>query len=80
MAEAGNIGMTTPLLGNTASITAQDGLSPEAGKNITVTGANLSSGGDMLLNAWGDIAVNANQLTNGEQRNGTHRHDIRARK
>ena len=58
----GNIGLKDTLLGNAASITAQDGLSLEAGKNITVTGANLSSGGDMLLNAWGDIAVNANQI------------------
>ncbi len=58
----GNIGLKDTLLGNTASITAQDGLSLEAGKNITVTGANLVSGGDMLLNAWGDIAVNANQI------------------
>ncbi|MFT2929930.1 contact-dependent inhibition toxin CdiA [Enterobacter sp. HK-058-C-ECC] len=58
----GKIGLKDTLLGNTASITAQDGLSLEAGKNITVTGANLASGGDMLLNAWGDIAVNANQV------------------
>ncbi|MDE4066941.1 hemagglutinin repeat-containing protein, partial [Enterobacter asburiae] len=58
----GNIGLKDTLPGNTASITAQDGLSLEAGKNITVTGANLASGGDMLLNAWGDIAVNANQI------------------
>lgn len=58
----GNIGLKDTLLGNMASITAQDGLSLEAGKNITVTGANLASGGDMLLNAWGDIAVNANQI------------------
>lgn len=58
----GNIGLKDTLLGNTASITAQDGLSLEAGKNITVTGANLASGGDMLLNAWGDITVNANQI------------------
>ncbi|WP_429830655.1 hemagglutinin repeat-containing protein [Enterobacter bugandensis] len=57
-----NIGLKDTLLGNTGSITAQDGLSLEAGKNITVTGANLASGGDMLLNAWGDIAVNANQI------------------
>lgn len=58
----GKIGLKDTLLGSTASITAQDGLSLEAGKNITVTGANLASGGDMLLNAWGDIAVNANQI------------------
>ncbi|WP_343437411.1 contact-dependent inhibition toxin CdiA [Enterobacter roggenkampii] len=58
----GTIGLKDTQLGNTASITAQDSLSLEAWKNITVTGANLTSGGDMLLNAWGDIAVNANQI------------------
>jgi len=57
-----NISLKDTLLGTTASIMAQDGLSLEAGKNITVTGANLASGGDMLLNAWGDIAVNENQI------------------
>ncbi|MCW2460725.1 UNVERIFIED_ORG: filamentous hemagglutinin [Enterobacter sp. JUb101] len=57
-----NVTIKDTVLGTTASITAQDSLSLEAGKNITVTGANLASGGDMLLNAWGDIAVNANQV------------------
>uniref|UniRef100_UPI00390821B3 hemagglutinin repeat-containing protein n=1 Tax=Lelliottia wanjuensis TaxID=3050585 RepID=UPI00390821B3 len=57
-----NVSIKDTVLGTTASITAQDSLSLEAGKNITVTGANLASGGDMLLNAWGDIAVNANKI------------------
>jgi len=57
-----NVTIKDTVLGTAASITAQDSLSLEAGKNITVTGANLASGGDMLLNAWGDIAVNANQV------------------
>jgi len=57
-----NVSLKDTVLGSTASITAQDSLSLEAGKNITITGANLTSGGDMLLNAWGDIAVNANQV------------------
>ncbi|AVY96920.1 hypothetical protein DAI21_04090 [Lelliottia sp. WB101] len=57
-----NVSLKDTVLGSTASITAQDSLSLEAGKNITITGANLASGGDMLLNAWGDIAVNANQV------------------
>ena len=56
------VSLKETLLGSTASITAQDSLSLEAGKNITVTGASLAAGGDMLLNAWGDIAVNANQV------------------
>jgi filamentous hemagglutinin len=57
-----NVSLKETFLGSTASITAQDSLSLEAGKNITVTGASLAAGGDMLLNAWGDIAVNANQV------------------
>ncbi len=57
-----NVSIKDTVLGSTASITAQDSLSLEAGKNITVTGASLAAGGDMLLNAWGDIAVNANQV------------------
>lgn len=57
-----NVGLKDTLLGSTASIVAQDSLSLEAGKNITVTGASLAAGGDMLLNAWGDIAVNAHQV------------------
>ena len=57
-----NVSIKDTVLGSAASITAQDSLSLEAGKNITVTGASLAAGGDMLLNAWGDIAVNANQV------------------
>lgn len=57
-----NVSLKETILGNTASITAQDSLSLEAGKNITVTGASLAAGGDMLLNAWGDIAINAHQV------------------
>mgnify|MGYP001236415927 CR=1 FL=1 len=68
--------MTTATAGPMASITALDTLSLTAGQNINVTGANLSAGGDLLMKAWGDIAVSANQLTNGEQRNGTHWQDI----
>lgn len=68
--------MTTATAGPIASITALDTLSLTAGQNINVAGANLSAGGDLLMKAWGDIAVNANQLTNGDQRNGTHWQDI----
>lgn len=55
-------------LGETAAINAQDSLSLAAGNNITVTGANLSSGGDLLMNAWGDVAVNANQINDSFSR------------
>lgn len=64
-----NVSIKDTVLGSTASITAQDSLSLEAGKNITVTGASLAAGGDMLLNAWGDIAVNANQVNDAYSSN-----------
>ncbi len=56
-------------LGDTAAINAQDSLSLVAGNNIAVTGANLTSGGsDLLMNAWGDVAVNANQINDSFSR------------
>ncbi|WP_374258620.1 hemagglutinin repeat-containing protein [Yokenella regensburgei] len=58
------------LLGTTASITAQDGLSMLAGKDITATGAKIAAGGSLLMNAWGDIALNANQLNEAQGRSG----------
>ncbi|ELY2498019.1 hemagglutinin repeat-containing protein [Cronobacter muytjensii] len=57
-------------LGSTATIGAQDSLALQAGKNITLTGANLASGGDLLMNAWGDIAVNANQVNDAYGQSG----------
>ncbi|WP_050568187.1 hemagglutinin repeat-containing protein [Cronobacter muytjensii] len=73
-----NIKDTT--LGNTASINAQNSLSLTAEKNIAITGATLSSGHDLLMNAWGDIAVIANQTNNSLSQSGyrkkTITHDI----
>lgn len=65
-----NVSFKDTLLGSTASITAQDGLSLSAGKDITVTGANLSAGGSLLMDAWGDIAVNANQINDARSHSG----------
>ncbi|WP_338843361.1 hemagglutinin repeat-containing protein [Citrobacter europaeus] len=65
-----NVSFKDTLLGSTASITAQDGLSLSAGKDITVTGANLSAGGSLLMEAWGDIAVNANQINDARSHSG----------
>ncbi|EPN1696423.1 hemagglutinin repeat-containing protein [Cronobacter malonaticus] len=58
------------MLGSTATISAQDSLALQAGKNITLTGANLTSGGDLLMNAWGDIEVNANQINDAYGQSG----------
>lgn len=73
----GKIGLKDTLLGNTASITAQDGLSLEAGKNITVTGANLASGGDMLLNAGNDLNMNAVQTSESSRKGKSESHSTR---
>ncbi|ROP60173.1 filamentous hemagglutinin [Enterobacter sp. BIGb0383] len=56
------LSITDTKSGNIASITAQDTLSLDAGKNITIGGASLTSGGGMLMKAWGDIALNANNI------------------
>lgn len=62
-------------MGDIAAITAQESLSLSAGNNIIVTGASLASGGNMLLDAWGDIAVNGNEINSAYhvQKAGTDR-------
>ncbi|MEQ4532053.1 MAG: hemagglutinin repeat-containing protein, partial [Mixta sp.] len=58
----GTLSLTNTYLGKSATINALDSLNLSAGKDINVQGAELKSGGDLLLNAWGDIAVNANEI------------------
>ncbi|WP_342322975.1 hemagglutinin repeat-containing protein [Kosakonia sp. BYX6] len=55
----GSVSLQDTTLGSIASITAQDGLSLTAGKDITLTGSTLAAGGDLLMDASGNIAVNA---------------------
>ena len=62
---------TETLSGPTASITSLDSLSLKAGNNIAVTGANLKAGGDLLLNAWNDIAITGNQNVTGSAQSGS---------
>ncbi len=57
----GSVSLKDTTLGSIASITAQDGLSLTAGKDITLTGSTLSAGGNLLMDATGNIAVNAIQ-------------------
>lgn len=66
----GNVSFKDTLLGTTASITAQDGLSLSAGQNITVTGATLSAGDSLQMNAAGDITVNANHINDAQSHAG----------
>ncbi|TNV16432.1 filamentous hemagglutinin N-terminal domain-containing protein, partial [Buttiauxella sp. B2] len=56
--------------GNVASITSLDSLSLNAGQDINITGANISAGGSLLMQAWGDIAVTANKVTNSYNQSG----------
>ncbi|WP_337249251.1 hemagglutinin repeat-containing protein [Cronobacter sakazakii] len=66
----GSVMLKDTTLGSTTTVSAQDSLALQAGKNITLTGANLTSGGDLLMNAWGDIAVNANQVNDAYGQSG----------
>ncbi|NIF47131.1 filamentous hemagglutinin N-terminal domain-containing protein [Enterobacter sp. Ap-1006] len=61
------LAFTNTEVGPLASITAADGLSLSAGKDILNTGANLSAGGDMLLKALDDITITGNQLVDRKQ-------------
>lgn len=58
--------------GSIAAITADQSLTLNAGKNITLDGASLSSGSNLLMSAWGDIALNANQLATTSGGVGNH--------
>jgi filamentous hemagglutinin len=65
-----NKSLTETLSGPTATITALDSLSLKAGNDISVTGANLSAGGNLLMDAWNDIAVTSNQVVTGNSQSG----------
>jgi filamentous hemagglutinin len=59
------VNLTSTLTGNTASISATDGLLMKAGQDINVTGANVSAGGSLAMVADGNISVTENQLSDG---------------
>ncbi|MDU4093333.1 MAG: hemagglutinin repeat-containing protein, partial [Pantoea sp.] len=59
--------------GKTASISAQDVLSINAGKDIHVQGAEITSAKDLLMNAWGDISVTANEIRQEESQSSAYR-------
>lgn len=48
--------------GSTATLSAEQNLTLSSGKNISLEGSALSAGNDLLMSAWGDIAVNANKV------------------
>ncbi|MCP2002711.1 UNVERIFIED_ORG: filamentous hemagglutinin [Buttiauxella agrestis ATCC 33320] len=66
----GHVGIVDTTVGNIASITSLDALSLSAGQNINITGANVAAGGNLLMDAWGDIAITANQATHRYSQSG----------
>lgn len=60
----GSVNIKDTAFGSTASITGQDGLSLIAGRDITHSAATASSGGDLLMDAGGNLAINA--ITNND--------------
>jgi len=71
--KGGTISLKDTTLGSIASITALDGLSLTAGKDITLTGSTLAAGGDLLMDAGGNIAVNAIEINDAHGQSGFRR-------
>ncbi|WP_284453934.1 filamentous hemagglutinin N-terminal domain-containing protein [Citrobacter sp. MNAZ 1397] len=68
--KSGSVSIRDTTLGSLASITATDGLSLVADKDITFTGATASAGGALLMDAGGNIAVNAIQKNEAYSQSG----------
>ena len=57
-------------IGDIAAISAEDGLSMQAGRNIDITGAKVTSGGGMSLQAGGDVNLIANNTYTADSADG----------
>jgi len=68
--DAGNVHIAGTDVGNTASITATDGLAMRAGQDINITGASVSAGGSLGMSAGNDINIVANEIATSESRSG----------
>jgi len=68
--KSGSVSIRDTTLGSLASITATDGLSLMADKDITFTGATASAGGALLMDAGGNITVNAIQKNEAYSQSG----------
>ncbi|EIE4441460.1 TPA: hypothetical protein MX303_004893, partial [Escherichia coli] len=56
--------------GPVATIKGTDSLSLDAGKNIDITGATVSSGGDLGMSAGNDINIAANLISGSKSQSG----------
>lgn len=66
----GNVHVSGTDVGQTASITATDGLSMAAANDINITGAKVSAGGDLAMGAGNNINIAANQITDSSSQSG----------
>ncbi|KFB98694.1 putative heme utilization/adhesion exoprotein [Trabulsiella guamensis ATCC 49490] len=56
--------------GPVATIKATESLSLDAGRNINITGANVTSGGTLGMSAGNDISITANQISESKSQSG----------
>jgi filamentous hemagglutinin len=66
----GNIHLSGTDVGQTASITATDGLYMGAANDINITGANVKAGGDVAMGAGNNINIAANQINDSSSQSG----------
>lgn len=66
----GSVHVSGTAAGQTASISASDGLYMAAANDINITGAKVSAGGDLGMSAGNNITIAANQITDSSSRSG----------
>jgi filamentous hemagglutinin len=66
--DAGRTQLSGTDTGTTATITASDSLSLNAGQNINITGAEVTSGGSLGMFAGNDISIAANPTSESDSR------------
>lgn len=66
----GGVHLSSTDTGPVATIKGTDSLSLDAGKNIDITGATVSSGGDLGMSAGNDINIAANLISGSKSQSG----------
>ena len=66
----GNVHISGTDVGQTATISASDGLYMSAANDINITGAKLTAGGDLALGAGNNINIAANQINESQSQPG----------
>nr|WP_082079059.1 hemagglutinin repeat-containing protein [Raoultella terrigena] len=66
----GNVHVSGTDVGQTASISASDGLYMAAANDINITGAKVAAGGDLAMGAGNNINIAANQKADSSSRSG----------